>query len=391
MNIADPDMPRAPHRKHHVLLVDTGQDSAAHVAQVIAEMGQFALDRATQDEVHRKSVQIVPDMIILDISKVGSHEMEVISGLRANFGETPIVVVSEALEESDVRKLLKQKVHDWLKKPVVPGDLLSSIESGIRSSKQNTNRVHAVISAVGGAGATTVAVNLADILSQGKKTDAGSIGLFDLDFTTGGCGALLNMSNGVSLHSVASNPGRIDSEFVSLIQQRHEHGFAVYSFKRPELVTHLNCYELVLRLLDAVTMQQAHTILDIPYYETDWRADLLAAVNSITLVTDLSLPSIKHTLDILHTMEPAKIGKKPVNVLINKDSHGLFSGRRIKEAKLRELFGAVPFHFLPADPANVAEAMDRGLCLSDLSSSSKFLKALTKYAKTAILAEPVDA
>src|SRR5690606_37398700 len=108
----------------------------------------------------------------------------------------------------------------------------------------------------------------------------------------GSCGYYLNLRSNFALESALSQPSRIDSEFVRLLEQRHPAGFYVYSFRHRDTVTHLNCYELVLRLLDAVSFQHSHTVLDIPYYETDWRQDVLAAVNSVTIVSDITLPSI---------------------------------------------------------------------------------------------------
>ena len=393
MNVSEilVETPRTPLRKSQMLVVDTGQENFDDVMDVITNMAQFDTQKVSIDDLNIARVPYEPDMIVLDIARVTASEIEVLSTIRANYGDVPVVVVSEALDDLEVRKLLKLKVHDWLRKPIASGDLFLAIQSGIRSVKTTNNRVHAVISTAGGSGATTVAVTLADIFARKfGKTNAG-IGLFDLDFSTGGCGALLNMPNGFNLDSVAANPSRVDSEFVNLIQQRHNSGFALYSFKKPEIVTHLNCYELVLRILDVVTMQQAHTILDIPYYETEWRQDVLHAVNTITLVTELNLPSIKLTLDLLASLKNLQGGQRAVNVLINKRESSFFGGQRIGKAKLKELFGETPFYYLPADPNSINEAMDRGVVLSDVNSSSKFLKALTKFSNAALTSKRVTA
>jgi outer membrane protein insertion porin family len=119
---------------------------------------------------------------------------------------------------------------------------------------------------------------------------------------------------------------------VNLLQQKHDHGMIVYSFKRREVVTSLNCYELVLRMLDVVTMQHAHTVLDIPYYETDWRQDVLSGVNTVTIVCEMNLPSIKHAMDLLDTIRDLPGGKKPVQFNMNfsrtQQFQASFGGRR---------------------------------------------------------------
>jgi len=378
-------------RKSQVLVIDTGQEGFKDVMEVINSIDQFQSQKVTVAEVHRSSRSYEPDMVVVDIAKVTSSDIEILSGIHASFGDVPVVIVSEALDDVEVRTLLKLKIHDWLRKPIAHDELLLAIQSGIRAAKSTSNRVHAVISAVGGAGGTTVALALADVFARKFRKNKSSVGLFDLDFSTGGCGAFLNMSNGFNLDSVAANPSRVDSEFVNLIQQRHENGFALYSFKQPDIVTHLNCYELVLRMLDVVTMHQSHTFLDIPYYDTDWRQDVLHAVNTITVVTELNLPSIKQTLDILASLEELQGEKRAVNVLVNKHVSSWFGGQSISKKKLKELFGETPFHFIPADPNSVQEAMDRGVVLNDVNSSSKFLNALAKFAGTALIRAKVSA
>jgi pilus assembly protein CpaE len=398
MNMIENDLLplRTKMRKHAVLALDTGQPSFGVIADHIEKMSHFRSEVAAFDEMMRAPGAFSPDIVVIDLATVSAAELEMLSSIRGNYGDVPIVVVSEALDDAQVRKLLKFKVHDWLRKPVVFGEFLNAIQSGIRTGKQSSTRVHAVISAVGGAGATTVAVALSEIIAnrlakENKDGKGGSVALFDLDFSTGSCGYLLNLTSGFNLDSVISNPSRIDSEFVNLLQQKHDHGMIVYSFKRREVVTSLNCYELVLRMLDVVTMQHAHTVLDIPYYETDWRQDVLSGVNTVTIVCEMNLPSIKHAMDLLDTIRDLPGGKKPVQVLINKRQRGLFGGDRIPKAKLAQLFGDVPFDYLPDEHDLMAEAMDRGVTLSEVNASSKFLKALTKYANSAILAEKVSA
>lgn len=375
-------------RKHPVLLVDSGLPSVEHVRSVLAAMPEIKFEVAKIQEVVRSPGAHHPEIVVLDIASVSPLELESLAAIRVAYGDCPVIVVSDSLDDAQVRKLLKLKVHDWLKKPLSHGDFLATLQSALRSAKHSHNLVHAVISAAGGAGATTVAIALADMLAKRTAKTNGHVGLFDLDFAAGSCGMALNLLSQVNLDGVLSTPSRIDGEFVNLIQQRHAHGFHVYSFKRREVVTHLNCYELVLRLLDVVTMEHSHTILDIPYYETDWRQDVLSAVNTVTVVSELNLPSIKHTLDILRSIDNLPGGPKPVQVLLNKTDRGLFGGPRIAPSKLKELFGATPFEFLPRDDQSMEEAMDRGVILSEVNAGSKFLKALGKYGAK-VLADPV--
>lgn len=382
---------RKPMRKYSVLIVDSGHGTSDEIVEMVAKTGDYRAERATIENVISNPLAHSPDIVVLDLQNPSTEELEVLVEIRGNYGDVPVIIVSEALDDVQMRKLLKLKIHDWHRKPLVQSDLHTSLNSSIRNAKQLTTRVHAVISAMGGAGGTTVAISVADALARKLSKAKESVGLFDLDFSSGSCGMMLNLSTALNLDSVITHPERIDHEFVSLIQQKHAHDFNLYSFKRRDFVTHLNGYEVVLRLLDAVTMEHAHTVLDIPYYEVDWAQDVLSAVNTVTIVCEMNIPSIKHALDLLKTIRAMSGPTKPVTVLINKVETGLFKRSRIPETKLRELFGETPYLTLPRDDATFSEALDRGVVASDVNARSKFVRAVTAYVNDVMLNEKAAA
>jgi pilus assembly protein CpaE len=380
---------RKPMRKYSVLIVDAGHSGSDEIVEMVARTGDYRAERSTIEKVISNPLSHSPDIVVLDLMNPSTEELEVLVEIRGNYGDVPVIIVSEALDDAQMRKLLKLKIHDWQRKPLAQADFHASLNSSIRNAKQLSTRVHAVISAMGGAGGTTVAIAAADALARKLAKSKESVGLFDLDFSSGSCGMMLNLSATLNLDSVITHPERIDQEFVGLIQQKHGHGFNLYSFKRRDFVTHLNGYEVVLRLLDAVTMVHAHTILDVPYYEVDWAQDVLSAVNTVTVVCELNIPSIKHALDMLRTIRALSGAPKQVNVLINKCETGLFKRKRIPEAKLRELFGETAFRMLPRDDATLSEALDRGVVPSDVNARSRFEKEINRYVAEVMLAEKV--
>lgn len=390
MNAIEPDTVgamRRPMRKFTVLIVDTGQPDCDLTEELVAKAGDYRPDRVALGKISVNPAAHQPDIVVLDLGNPSNAELDALVEIRGNYGDVPVIIVSQALDDAQMRRLLKLKIHDWQRKPLAFADLQSALQGSIRNARQVANRVHAVISAVGGAGGTTVSIGMADILARKLAKQQTSVGLFDLDFSSGSVGQMLNQQARLNLDSVITNPSRIDAEFVSLIQQKHPCGFFVYSFKRRDFVTHLNGYEVVLRLLDAVTMEHGHTILDIPYYEVDWSQDVLSAVNSVTVVAELNIPSIKHALDTLKAIGELPGNQRQVHVLLNKRDTGLFTRSRIPEGKLKELFVETPFHYLPRDNALFSEALDRGVVASEVRPRSKFEKALEAYVKQVILPE----
>ena len=325
-------------------------------------------------------------MIVVDLENVNDKELDILSDVRVRFSGTPLIIVSEALKEAQMRRLFQLHVHDWLPKPLDKKQFHASLQNAVRNSTSTTSMAHAVVSSSGGAGATSIAISLAQILAKPKGKKLPSVALFDLDFSTGNCGYVLNQPNGSGIDSVIENPSRIDAEFVNIIRQQHPDKFDIFSFKRPEVVTESRSSELVLRMLDAVSMQHEYTVLDIPYYETSWKNDVLAAVNSVTIVTEMNLPALKHTKELLERIRGLRSDNPEISVVINKYESS-WLGASIGSKALKDLFGDIPIYWFHRDSATLTESFDRGILPSEVNARSKFLKDLNKYVKKSKLAE----
>lgn len=256
---------------NNVLIVNDGLSNARAVEDILSLSPNYSSLTVDFGKTKTLEKKYTPSIIVLDVSDFSESEIVVLKELQLRFEDTPVIVVSEAMEDSQLRQLIKLQVHDWFRKPLDKQLFQNALETGIRSTKISSSRVHAVVSAVGGAGATSFAVGLADMLAKRLKKMNKSVALFDLDFSTGNCSYILNMANSYNLETVVNTPSRIDAEFINIIKQMHPAGFHVISFKRPDLLTQLYGFELVLRMLDVISIQHDHTILDIPYYETDWK------------------------------------------------------------------------------------------------------------------------
>ncbi|MDT8327025.1 MAG: hypothetical protein RQ750_06525 [Roseovarius sp.] len=364
-----------------IFWVSRDRAQSVESAVQLDRLREFNVTRADDDTVEHELAHGEYDILILDVGTLEERDSQLLKLVRLFAPNQPLIILSDVLDADSVRQILQLNAQDLLQKPISHDKLVSSIKALVRAGKTRGKRVHAIVSVVGGAGATTIAASMADIAVTRLLRKTGSVALFDLDFSTGNCGYILNLNNSFDLGSVAPSPQRVDAEFIRAIQLRHKKGFYLYSFKRPDLNTDINGYELTLRMLDAVTQEHEHTFLDIPYYETEWKDDVLSAVNTCTLVTEQNLPAIKHTLDVVQRIKSLRGSSFPVRIILNKHVGGWFR-QRIATRKLRDLFEDVPFFYLPLLPNVIGEAIDRGILPSDVAVRNKFDKALVKYMKS---------
>lgn len=373
-------------RSNSVLVAYTNSASARELEDVLSLSARYQTALVELGSLVAIEKAAPADVIVVDLDKVNDKELDILSDVRVRFSGTPLIIISEALSESQMRRLFQLHVHDWLPKPLDKKQFHASLQSAVRNTTSTTSMAHAVVSASGGAGATSIAISLAQILAKPKGKVKPTVALFDLDFSTGNCGYVLNQPNAFGIDSVIENPSRIDAEFVNIIRQQHPGNFDIFSFKRPEVVTEARSSELVLRMLDAVSMQHQYTILDMPYYETSWKNDVLSAVNSVTIVTEMNLPSLKHAKELLDRVRGLRSDNFELSIVINKYESS-WLGSSIGSKAIKELFGDIPVFYFHRDAATLREAFDRGVLPLEVNMRSKFLKDLNKYVKKSKIAE----
>ncbi|MEY9832645.1 Flp pilus assembly CpaE family ATPase [Sinorhizobium fredii] len=106
------------------------------------------------------------DMIVLDVDNGDVLQQPELIAFRTNNRNIPLVVVSEELADDRLRLLFRLNGNDWLKKPLDRRALIDMISLHAPTAGASDSRVHAVVSAVGGAGASVIASSLAHVLAQ---------------------------------------------------------------------------------------------------------------------------------------------------------------------------------------------------------------------------------
>ena len=135
------------------------------------------------------------------------------------------------------------------------GNSGSAIRSGftavqIGGSRLSRCEVYGVRGSLGGSGASTVAITMADQLNRNSNNRGSNICLIDLDFSSGACGAYLDATSEFDFDTIFAAPERIDLELLELICHHHASGLDILSVRRPDFLLMEHQEAFVLRLLD---------------------------------------------------------------------------------------------------------------------------------------------
>ncbi|OAP37682.1 pilus assembly protein [Sinorhizobium glycinis] len=317
------------------------------------------------------------DMIVLDVDNGEVLQQPELLSFRTNNRNIPLVVVSEELADDRMRLLFRLNGNDWLKKPLERRALIDMISTHAPTAGANDSRVHAVVSAVGGAGASVIASSLAHVLAQPTKNSAPRVNLFDLDFSSGSLGHYLNLVNDYDLVPVIGNPSRVDVEFIDLVRKRHSGGFSLLSFKQPSVLLSPKGAELVLRMLDVVAFESDQTVIDVPYYQTPWKDDVLASVNSVTIVTETTIPALHQAKDLFVNLTRLRGSSDSIFVVINKYRSRLFS-LGVRRQQVDKVFKDTHAQLIDYDWETLSEALNRGVLPFEVNHRSRFCRGVGK-------------
>ena len=198
--------------KTNVLLFHGPNTVSEHLDNMLAQQRGLIVSTISAKELRSESGTSTSDIVVAQLSSLDTDNINLLSELTSYLPNVPLIVVTPPQDSVEARRLFKFNVLDWLLTPVNENDLMDAILRGARSQKTHNHQAHAFISAVGGAGASTMAVSIADIAAskvfrKGNK----SVALFDLDFSSGNCGYVVNMINTFNLATVASTPRRVDA------------------------------------------------------------------------------------------------------------------------------------------------------------------------------------
>ncbi|MBX4977591.1 pilus assembly protein [Rhizobium lentis] len=318
------------------------------------------------------------DLIVLDVDNGKLLQQPELFTFRTSYRDIPLVVISEDLPDDMLRLLFRLNGNDWLKKPLERRALIDMISTHAPGTGASDSRVHAVVSAVGGAGASMIASSLAHVLAQPTKNSTPRVDLFDTDFCSGALGYYLNLVNDYDLKPVIANPSRVDLEFIDLVRKRHSAGgFSLLSFKQPSVLLASKGRELVLRMLDVAAFESDHTIIDIPYYDTPWKYEVLTSVNSICIVTEMTVPALSQAKDLFTNLVRLRGSSDQIFIVINKYRSKLF-GLGLRRQQTQRIFKEIPTHVIADDWDTVSEAVNRGVLPFQVNSRARFCGAVGK-------------
>jgi pilus assembly protein CpaE len=318
---------------------------------------------------------------VVDIDAGREEEIQALAQLLARIGNwPPVVVVTQSFDENVARRLLQMRVADFLVKPVPPVELVRTCAraaAGPSSGDVTEAYITTLLPAVGGAGVTTLAIQMALLLLSHGPRGGASTCLVDLDFQHGACADYLDLEPRLDLTEIEPRPERLDKQLLEVMLSRHSSGLAVIA--APNRPAEMRSFDpiMVTRLLDLVSSNFEYVVIDMPRTWFSWTDNVLLGSNRVYVVSEMTVPSLRQAKQLIAAIRE-RLGDEPKpQVIVNRFEQRLF-GSGLTRADIKQALGedfvcAVPNHY-----RIVREAIDRGVPLDVVKPGNKITAELKK-------------
>ncbi len=324
------------------------------------------------------------DVLITELNSSPETEFQSIGGLLDSGMVEEVFLLSNNARQDILLKSIKMGVKEFFILPLQDKELTEALEKVVAKRKQHASpaptshkgKLITVLGSRGGAGTTTVAVNLAAALAEQATSE--SILLLDLDVNMGEIPLFLDFTPQYSWKNLAENLSRIDDSFLRNVLYQHPNGFSI--LPGPEIQTgnveaYTDMFEhmlrLLLRMFDVIIIDGGQSIHEL-IQQTLHRSD------TVLIVSQLSLPYLSKTnkmLALLKQIVPEP--EKNIHILINRYHKKINISLREAEASLK----ANIFSTIPNDYQFVMSAMNQGKVFNQAGARHKLTRTMQDLAR----------
>lgn len=367
--------------KIRVIIVDDVSETRENVRKLLqfeSDVDVVGLAR-TGKEAIQLSQELNPDVVLMDINM---PDMDGISATEAIHSKQPavqVIILSVQSDQNYMRRAMLAGARDFLTKPPMGDELISAIRraGSMAQTERSKNiqvqalptpgnvsilagyslpkgKIVTVYSPKGGAGCTTLAVNLALTLHNEDTR----VALVDGNLQFGDIAVFMNEQGKNTIADLAPRADELDPEIVEEVMLKHAasglHILAAPS--RPEYAEKVSSGQFT-RVLEYLRQVYAYVVVDTASLLTDVTLAAIDVSDLLVLVTTQDIPSIKNCRLFLDLSQTLGIERERILFAMNRyDKRINITPERVAENLKQEVSSVIPL-----DEGTVMKAVNRGV------------------------------
>jgi pilus assembly protein CpaE len=381
-----------------VLIVDDLPETRENVRKLL----QFESDvevigqAGTGEEAIEMAQEHKPDIILMDINMPGIDGIGASQRISELVPRAQIIIMSVQSDSDYLRRAMLAGARDFLTKPFGGDELIAAVRrvykkrpaiatsplvvpgtggpagSGMAGPITREGRIVAVFSPKGGAGCSTIAINIGVALAKRNQRTL----LVDGSLQFGDVAVMLNLKQMTSVADLIEHSSELDSELIESVVQLHRSGLSVLlAPPRPEMADVVT-EERIKNLLEAFRKMYDFVVIDTSSYLSDKVLTMLDVADRIVLISQQSLPDLKNISRFYDLAESLEYEADKIWLVVNRASNKQgISVKDISSALKRPVTMAIP-----SDEMTASVAADQGVPVVTSSSRQPISIALNNLA-----------
>lgn len=320
-------------------------------------------------------------ILVVQVDPGVPASMKRIERVHAMRAGLPLIVALDSADVRLVRTLVREGVADVVGLPLSPEELLQAAIAvmEVQAARDETHvglaPLVAVTRSLGGGGATTLVTHLAASFADRDRAEP-SVCIFDLDIQFGRVAEVLGLSPRRTLSDLLDAGARVDGALLRSVVTPHSSGVAVVAAPQDIVPLESVDTELLRRAITLARREYDFVLLDIPSNLTNWNLSVLAEADSILMLVEQNLASLRQARRRLDLFASVGIDSRIVSVVVNRVERRLFgtiSMSDVEQALRHDVLSG-----LHADGQNIGIAQDQGLLVSEVRAKSPYAADVDK-------------
>ena len=325
------------------------------------------------------------DLVMVNLN--GDHQVpEWLGRLTSSRPLTPVLLCSHAQSPEFLIKAIQAGIREYLPLPMSQADLEAAlariwvVKQRLQAPQHLRGRVVVVTGHKGGAGATSVAVNLA--LALGEQCSQ-RLALVDLGRPFPDVGNFLDVEPNYTIFDLSQNLQDLDQTYIQRIMQPYGDKLAILhgsaDFKEQDCLD-LESLEKIFKILRSA---YRWVVVDLSHWLDSLFFQVVKEADTVLLLTELTIPDLRNLKRLFPILQEWSV-KEKVKLVVNR-SH------KANGLQLRDLEQAAQqpvFYSLTSDYPALIKAVNQGTPLKEAAPRSKIYQDLQQLARMLVAETP---
>ncbi|MFC4667437.1 CpaE family protein [Seohaeicola nanhaiensis] len=310
-----------------------------------------------------------------------------------------VILIAEDVTPASLHQLLRKGADEFVPYPLPERELQSAIER-LRQTRSapavDANHPRASLAGgsakegallvfqglAGGAGSTTLAVNLAWELANISKTDAPSVCLLDLDLQYGSVSTYLDLPRREIVFEMLSDTENLDKDVFAAALTPFQDKLQVLT--SPSDIVPLDIFTPT-DIQRVIEMARAHfdfVVVDMPSTLVHWSETVLQAAHVYFAVLELDMRSAQNALRLKRALQSEDLPFNKLRFALNRAPGFTDLSGKARVKRMAESLGISIDLQLPDGGKQVAQCADHGIPLASSAAKNPLRKEIAKLAQS---------